>query len=439
MKIPQHPRCFAFCAALQFTAKRRFLFFGLFRVEDVLVHALESLLNAAERGGKVHAHVAGAVESAAVLNRNAHIPAGLENVVNSLAVRLAPLRAVNKEHIGALGLGNLNALKVIPDVITGKVHVAAENFNELIQPLVTLGLVGTDERVHGQHVHAVVVGQAGLLAHAVMPPLVVNDVIAAHEAGQVEGLGGGIERCGALTRILGNGLRGSVLVAGEDQVGPDLIRDDENVVLLEEFHGLLDLLTLPDAAAGVVRVAEDGSMDVLGFELFFHVRKVHTPHALLVLHQRREHHVVAVVAKATGEADIGGGVQQHLVALAANAVERRDHAAEHAVFIADVLLRQTGDAIALFLPCDNSIVVFITSAEITEGVMLHARGDRLGDGGNRGEVHVCNPHGDGVKALLRCAGRAAALAQTVNRNRVHPVTIHDGCEIVFHKLSSSYM
>jgi hypothetical protein len=48
-----------------------------------------------------------------------------------------------------------------------------------------------------------------------------------------------------------------VPVPGQGQVGPDLVGDHPDPVLLEDLHGGLDLPALPDPAAGVVGAAKD--------------------------------------------------------------------------------------------------------------------------------------------------------------------------------------
>lgn len=151
---------------------------------------MERLLDAGTGRSQIHAQVAGAKEHGAILNGSAHIPAGVLHILNGLAVGLAPVGAVHEQHVGTLRLGNGHALEVLLDVIAGKVDVAGQHLAELVGPLVALGLVGTDQGVHGEDVHHVVVAQAGLLLDAVTPPVVVNDMVAAHQTSQIEGLGG---------------------------------------------------------------------------------------------------------------------------------------------------------------------------------------------------------------------------------------------------------
>ena len=93
---------------------------------------------------------------------------------------------------------------------------------------------------------------------------------------------------------------------------------------------------LPDAAAGVVGAAQDGGVDVLFGEVLFHVG---------VISSRRHSRpapagvddVIAVVGQAAGEADVGGAVDQNLVAPGADAVQCADDAAQHTVLVTDGL------------------------------------------------------------------------------------------------------
>ena len=133
-------------------------------------------------------------------------------------------------------------------------------------------------------------------------------MIAADETGKVEGLGGGVEGGSAHPGVLTDGLGRDVLVAGEDDVRPDLVGYDVDIILFVQLHGLFQLPPLPDAAAGVVGAAQDGGVDVLFGEVLFHVGVVHPPDAILVLHQRGVDDVIAVVGQAAGEADVGGAV-----------------------------------------------------------------------------------------------------------------------------------
>jgi predicted phage-related endonuclease len=65
--------------------------------------------------------VARAVELAAVLPGNTHIVACLLDFVDGLAVLFTPLGAVQEQHVGALRLGYLHAVKMLCDVAAGEV------------------------------------------------------------------------------------------------------------------------------------------------------------------------------------------------------------------------------------------------------------------------------------------------------------------------------
>lgn len=73
------------------------LFFSILSgVENVFVQPVERFLHAGERQSEIHANVAGTVELPAVLHRDADVPARLFQLVDGLAVRLAPLHSAGR-------------------------------------------------------------------------------------------------------------------------------------------------------------------------------------------------------------------------------------------------------------------------------------------------------------------------------------------------------
>ena len=74
-------------------------------------------------------------------------------------------------------------------------------------------------------------------------------------------------------------------------------------------------------------------------QLAFHIFKIHAPYACFIPHQRAMYDLIAIVAQTAREADISRRMQQYLFAAGAADIERTDHAAQHAIFIADAFLR----------------------------------------------------------------------------------------------------
>ena len=254
-------------------------------------------------------------------------------------MRFAPFCAVHKEHVRALRLRDLHAVEPRFDIVAGEINVAREHGAQLVRPLAALRGIGGDKRVHGEHVHAVIVRKRTFFFHAVAYPRAVGDVVRTDKPRQIERLARRVQRERAVFRVLAHGLRRRVDNAGPDDVRPDLVGDDEHVVLCAQLRKALDLPALPHAARRVMRRAEHGGMYVVFHDPALHVLKIHAPDAVFVFHERREDHVVAVVAQRAGKAGIGGGVEKNVAALRAEHVQRADDAAEHTVFVADVLAR----------------------------------------------------------------------------------------------------
>ena len=186
----------------------------------------------------------------------------------------------------------------------------------------------------------------------------------------------------------------------QGEVGPYLVGDDVHVVLPEELHGLFQFPALPDAAAGVVGRAEDGGVDLVVRQLFLHILEVHPPDMAFILEQGAVDNAVAAILQTAGEADVGGRVEENLVSPGADGPQGAENTAQNAVFIADALPGQTGDAVAVLLPADNGFVVFAGWLEVAVGRVLSPGNDGPGDGGEGGEIHIRHPHGDEIKALL---------------------------------------
>ena len=344
----------------------------------------------------------------------------------------APLFAVQIEHIGSFRLRKLHPFEILADIIVCVVHISRQNLAQLIQPFLALWTVCADERVHGQHVHAVVVAEAGLLAHPVPQIRIVDDMIRTDQSGQVEGLGGCVDGNGPVFRIFAHGLGGDVLMSGECQIGPDLVGNHHAVVLSINLHGGLDLLPFPYTAAGIVRGAENGEMDVVFPDFPIHILVIHPPNAVFILLQIAQNDLPAVVLQRSGETDIGRGVQEYSLAGSRKGLQGGSNAAENAVFIADLLFGKPFHSVSRFLPGNDAVVIFVGGVKITEGRMLCPFNDGFLNGGRCGEVHVRHPHGDSGKAFLDGGFRKR---DDIHRNGVLSFSVNDGSKVVFHDVS----
>ena len=311
-------------------------------------------------------------------------------------------------------------------VIAEVLDIAGKHLIELVHPLIALRLVGTDKRMHGEDIHLVVVGLVGHGAHAVAQRLVIDDVVAADQARQVERLAGRVEGDRAHAGILAHRLRRDVLVPRQDDIGPNLVRNHHAIVLAIDVHGALDFVALPYAAAGIVRRAENGSMDVVLREFALHVLKVHAPYALVVELKRAMDNTVARGLDGLGKADVRGAMDQHRVTRLGIGAQCRYDAAQHAVFVADVLRRQAFNAVATALPLDDAVEVLGARIKVAKHGVLGTLNDVLLDRRHRGKIHIRHPHRDAVEAFIGNVWRHAGdLAPGVNGDGIHAVAVDD--------------
>ena len=178
---------------------------------------------------------------------------------------LAPLLAVEVQHVRSFWFGKLHALEMLENVVVRIIRIRFQHFAQFIHPLISLRPVSADQRMNREYVRRIVVGKGRSLLHTVAQHAVVDDVVGAHKACEVKGLGRCIKRDGTLACIFGNGLRRDMFEARQCQIRPDLIGDDNTVVGLVNFHRFFNLLALPDTARRVVRRTENGEMNVVFF------------------------------------------------------------------------------------------------------------------------------------------------------------------------------
>ena len=183
-----------------------------------------------------------------------------------------------------------------------------------------------------------------------------------------------------------------------------------------------------------MRIAENGSVDRLFPELFFHVCIIHSPYAVFVLYQRRMYGLVAVVFQACGEAYVCRAVDKDVITAGADAVQCTDNSAQNAIFVANVPGLQTGDTVAGFMPADDGLIIFRRGFKVTEGRVTGPFNDRLLYGRYSRKVHICYPHRDGIEALFRRGRRETIALQAVYCNGISAMPVNDGSEVVFHMM-----
>ena len=188
------------------------------RSEYIFGQPPEGFFHPGERQGQVHADGKFAVERAPVLPGHAHVPAGFQQFIQRFSIVTAPCAAVQEEHIRSLRPAYLNAGEMFLNVAAGEIDIFCKYLAQLIHPFFSFPAVRSDEAVHRADIHAVVVGSAADGANPVPKGGVVDNVIAADQAGQVKGLAGRIKGDGAVSGIRTDSLGGNVIVSIQGQV-----------------------------------------------------------------------------------------------------------------------------------------------------------------------------------------------------------------------------
>src|SRR5690554_452656 len=95
----------------------------------------------------------------------------------------------------------------------GIIDILLYDTTQLINPLISFLLVGSNQGMHGKHIHFIVMRLAALSPHPVPEIFVVNNVISPYQAGKVKGLAGSINSNGPVLCIFAYALGRYVPVA----------------------------------------------------------------------------------------------------------------------------------------------------------------------------------------------------------------------------------
>ena len=230
------------------------------------------------------------------------------------------------------------------------------------------------------------------------------------EARDVESLCGGDRDGDARFRAVQRQGR-DVAPAVEDEVAVDFVRDQGHAVLLAQVQHGLQRLALPDAAAGIVRRAQEHEPALRKARV--QVRKVHLVPAGRGLHEGIFHDLALGPADDAGERPVDRGLDQHLVPGRGQRVHGEQQGVDHARGEEHLLPAQL-HAVAAGVVVDDGLLVRVAHARIAEDRVLQALAQRLQDARRTGEVHVRDPHGQhalGRGVPLQALGAAAVNAR----------------------------
>ena len=162
-------------------------------------------------------------------------------------------------------------------------------------------------------------------------------MIRTYQSGKVKRLGRGIDSYRSLFSIFADRLRRNMLIAAQNQIRPDLIRNHIHIMFSEQFHRLFQFPFFPHPAAGIVRRTKYRSVDLVFHDFFLHIFIIHAHNALFVLHQGGMYNRISVIFQTHGKANVGRGMKQYTVALRTQYIQCADNAPQNSVLITDAL------------------------------------------------------------------------------------------------------
>src|SRR5699024_3153785 len=263
--------------------------------ENIFPQTIKGLPDKTVRKGKVHPDMAVSMERSAVLPDHAHFYPGTLKRFNIFSMFPAPLRTVQKKHIGTLRHGGFHTRKMLLNESYRIFQIIIQNLAEFIQPFPALRAVGRDQGMHGKHVHGVIVSSRACFCCAVPEIRIVDYVRGSHKTGQVEGFGGSVHGNRAHSRVFGDHLRGDMAESGHGEIRPDFVGDHVHIIFPVQLHQPGNLFPLPYASCRIVGRTEDSRVYVSAGEFFFQIFIINTPDSLLILNKRIEDKIYSVI------------------------------------------------------------------------------------------------------------------------------------------------
>ena len=194
----------------------------------------------------------------------------------------APFRTIQKQHVSSLWAADLHSLKVFLNIIAGKVYVSGQYLTQFIYPLISFRLICSDQRVHRQNIHLVIMRFTALCHNSVSQIFVINNMIASYQSCQIKSLTWRIHRNCSVSCILTYRLSRNMFIALQNQVRPDFIRNYNAVICFINLHCFLNFTLLPYSSTWIMRATKNCHMNVICFNFRIHILKIHTPDSVLI-------------------------------------------------------------------------------------------------------------------------------------------------------------
>ena len=216
---------------------------------------------------------------------------------------------------------------------------------------------------------------------------IAADDVGHHQSGYVERLRRRVQHNG----ISVDGTHRHKGVARHDQLAVNLVADDADTVATANVGHVLQLFTRPDAAGGVVRIAEQEDGRLLVGTLLLKVVPVDLEAAAVaVVLQHALKDFATVVADTGEEAVVVGREDQHPLAGHGQCLQCHRHGRHYARGVEHPLALD-GPLVTPAEPSDDCIVVVVGHVGISEDGMLGPAAYGVLYGGCHGEVHVGHP------------------------------------------------
>jgi hypothetical protein len=251
---------------------------------------------------------------------------------------------------------------------------------------------------------------------------ILNDDESAVEACHIKGLAGGHECDGLGGHFRTEGCDGNVAVAGIKEIAVDLVRAEDQMVAKTDFGNPFQFLSRVDSTHGIVGIAEEKDLGLMGNRRFKGV-KIDLI-GVFPLNEGRIMNNPAVDHRIMDEMEIDRGLNQYLISRMGESMVGHIEAGDQA--------GQENDLLLLNLPPVEPLEPFLDRspqllgrAGVPEDPVIDPLMKSLNDWFGRDKIHVGNPQGKDVVPI------------SLPFVTVRALSLDDLIKIVFHLFASA--
>ena len=180
-----------------------------------------------------------------------------------------------------------------------------------------------------------------------------NYMITSNQTGQIKCLARCIKRNGSFPCIFADRLKWNMMISIQYDIRPDFIRYNNTIIILIHLHRFFQFFKRPDSSSRVMRITEDGYMNLMLLNFFIHIFIIHSPDSFFIPFQFTVDNLITGTANTSCKPDVSWAMHKNAIPRTGKCIESREQAAQNAIFISYAFLSKSSHLMPCFVPVND--------------------------------------------------------------------------------------